>query len=200
MIVRVSRNSLGGCLDLGCRDMNHADRSIYTLGHSRHPIERFVALAEGAPIELIVDVRGQPFSRFNPQFNRERFRAALESAGVGYLWLGETLSGRPTDPRFRDADGGVDWGAVRVWPAFQADIGRVADKAGEARLALVCAEEDPRKCHRRFLLTPPLIEKGLTVLHVRGDGRIETEEEVGARDRLKRDRAQLDLFEANGER
>ena len=172
--------------------------TIWTLGHSRHPIEHFAGLARRHGIELIVDVRGQPFSRFNPQFNRERFRAALAAAGIDYLWLGETLSGRPADPRFRDPGGEVDWAAVRAWPAFQAEIARIHAAAADRRLAMVCAEEDPLRCHRRFLLTPELLARGAEVRHIRGDGRIETEHEVAERARPKRSRHQPDLFEGSG--
>ncbi len=170
-------------------------RTLWTLGHSRHPIARFVELARRHDVALIVDVRGQPYSRFNPQFNRERFRAALEASGIAYAWFGETLSGRPSASGLRDADGAPDWDAVRAWPAFQADIDAVYDRAGSRRLALVCAEEDPRRCHRRFLLVPPLRAKGARVLHIRGDGRIEDEATVAARDRPKRDGRQPDLFD-----
>ena len=174
------------------------ERTVYTLGHSRHSIERFIGLAERHAVALIADVRGQPFSRFNPQFNRERLREALAAAGIDYLWLGETLSGRPADPGFRDRAGAVDWPAVRAWPAFQADIARIDAAARECRLALVCAEEDPVGCHRRFLLTPELLARGAEVRHIRGDGRIETEHEVAERARPKRSRHQPDLFEGSG--
>ena len=74
-------------------------------------------------------------------------------------------------------------------------IEAVRDRARTRRLALVCAEEDPLHCHRRFLLTPPLQAKGARVLHIRGDGRVEDEATVAARDRPKRAKRQADLFE-----
>ena len=169
-------------------------RPIWTLGHSRHPIEYFIELSHTHDIALIVDVRGQPFSRFNPQFNYLRFRGALEVAGVGYAWYGETLAGRPTASGLRDAEGNVDWDAVRAWPAFKVDVEAVYDRAAAGRIALVCAEEDPLRCHRRFLLTPELQARGAKILHIRGDGRIEDEAAVVARDQPKRDRRQRDLF------
>jgi uncharacterized protein (DUF488 family) len=64
--------------------------------------------------------------------------------------------------------------------------------AGGTSLALVCAEEDPLHCHRRFLLTPPLERLGAEIIHVRGDGRVETEAEVRARE--KPSARQKDLF------
>lgn len=166
---------------------------VRTLGHSRHAIADFVALARSQHIETIVDVRGQPFSRFNPQFNRERFAASLAEAGIGYVWEGERLSGRPKDRKFYAPDGSVDWAALHDWPDLAAGIEAVLERARSERIALVCAEEDPLRCHRRFLLTPPLIGRGAEIVHVRGDGRTETEAEVAAREKGPAPR-QPDLF------
>ncbi len=171
--------------------------TIYTLGHSRHAIEAFVGLASGHGITLIVDVRGQPFSRFNPQFNRERFKEALAGHGVEYLWYGDRLSGRPKEPEFHGADGKVLWDELRRWPALHEALAEVIEHAAGAGLALVCAEEDPMRCHRRFLLTPPLVERGARVLHIRGDGRIEPEQDLRDAEQAAAvaSAAQLNLFD-----
>jgi uncharacterized protein (DUF488 family) len=167
---------------------------IHTLGHSRHSVADFAALAKKHGVETVVDVRGQPWSRFNPQFNREPFCEALAAEGLGYRWEGECLSGRPQDRRFYRDDGKVDWAAVRAWPDFHAALDGVTELAGRERLALVCAEEDPLQCHRRFLLTPPLIDRKAAVLHIRKTGEIETEAET-ARRAAGTDARQTDLFD-----
>ena len=68
---------------------------LYTVGHSNHPIGRFIELINAAGIELIVDVRSVPFSRFAPQFNRAALEKSLASARIGYHYLGDLLGGRP---------------------------------------------------------------------------------------------------------
>ncbi len=156
---------------------------VLTLGHSRHAIADFVALARSRGTGTVVDVRGQPFSRFNPQYNRAAFASSLAAAGIAYRWEGERLSGRPRDRAFYSPDGSVDWAALRAWRGLSDGIDDVLALARTARIALVCAEEDPLRCHRRFLLTPPLIGRGVRVLHVRGDGTAETEAEAAARER-----------------
>ena len=167
--------------------------TIYTLGHSRHSFDDFAALAKRHSVDMIVDVRGQPWSRFNPQFNRETFQAALEDAGLGYRWEGERLSGRPVDRRFYKSDGKVDWPALRQWPALGAGLDDIRALAGNTHIALVCAEEDPLRCHRRVLLTGPLIERGASVVHIRKTGDTETEDFVTARE-TGSDPRQIDLF------
>jgi uncharacterized protein (DUF488 family) len=164
---------------------------IHTLGHSRHSIEHFIDLAKRHGVALIVDVRGQPFSRFNPQFNRERFRAALAAAGIAYEWRGEALSGRPKAREFYGPDGEVLWDKLRDWSELHAGLDEVVRLACRGPLALVCAEEDPLHCHRRFLLTPPLERLGADVVHIRGDGRSEREADVRAREKPRRRQKEL---------
>ena len=168
--------------------------SLYTIGHSRHAIDTFIDLAENFGISLFIDVRGQPYSRFNPQYNRERFRDALAEHGIDYSWLGDRLSGRPTEAKFYGVDGKVLWHELSRWPALHEGLTEVLERAASERLALVCAEEDPMRCHRRFLLTPPLTERGARVLHIRGDSRLQSEEEMRGTEELAANRAQLNLF------
>jgi uncharacterized protein (DUF488 family) len=165
--------------------------AIYTIGHSNHAWPKFLDLLAQHHIALVVDTRGQPFSRFNPQFNRERLKESLAGSEIDYLWLGDRLSGRPRDPALMGRDGKPDWARVSSSPGFLQGIGQVASLA-EKRVAVLCAEEDPRRCHRRFLLTPPLMGQGLSVLHIRGDGRIEREDDIRAQESVRS--PQLDLF------
>jgi uncharacterized protein (DUF488 family) len=151
---------------------------VYTIGHSRHPWDKFLALLQRHGIQRVVDARSRPFSRFNPHFNRDRMKAALAAAGIAYDWRGEALGGRPTDPRFLGSDGALDREALWGWDVLQTGLEEVASRASAERQALLCAEENPMTCHRRSLLTPPLLKRGLDVLHIRGDGRIEPEREL----------------------
>ncbi len=161
---------------------------LYTIGHSRHPIGRFVALLAGHRIARVVDARSRPFSRFNPQFNRERLARALEAAGIAYDWQGAALGGRPEDSAFVLADGALDREAMWRWEKLVAALDAVAAAAREAPVALLCAEEDPLRCHRRTLLTPPMAARGFAIFHIRGDGRLEPEGALAD--------PQADLFDA----
>ena len=66
---------------------------IRTIGHSNHPIERFVDLLKNAGVKLLVDVRSMPYSRRFPQFSRERLQKSLATTGIDYVWQGEALGG-----------------------------------------------------------------------------------------------------------
>ncbi len=168
---------------------------LYTVGHSRHPMDAFIALLKQNQIERVVDVRGQPYSRHNSQFNREPLAGCLEAAGIDYTWNGKHLSGRPHEARYYGPRGEVLWDKLRTRPEFHAALDLLAAEAQSRRLALVCAEEDPMRCHRRFLLTPPLSQRGLEVLHLRGDGRTEPESVLLERESEAKTCRQQDLFE-----
>ncbi|MGD9537921.1 MAG: DUF488 family protein [Alphaproteobacteria bacterium] len=146
--------------------------TIHTIGHSKHPIARFVSLLKDAGIEALVDVRSHPGSRFNPQFNRTALARALGEAGIDYRHLGDALGGKPQRPALLDASGKPDYAKMRSTPEFRAGIDALIEAAHEATTAIMCAEEDPARCHRTLLVTPALIARGVEVRHLRGDGRI----------------------------
>jgi uncharacterized protein (DUF488 family) len=153
--------------------------TIWTVGHSRHELPALLGVLRGPGIEVVADIRSQPFSRYNPQFNRERFGAALQAAGLSYLFLGAELGGRPPEPEFYDSDGHVRYGALARTDRFNAGLGQLLAESDRRRVAMLCSEEDPRRCHRRLLVTRVLTARGVPVLHIRGDGRVVREEDLG---------------------
>jgi uncharacterized protein (DUF488 family) len=153
--------------------------TIWTVGHSRHELPALLAVLHGPGIELVADIRSQPFSRYNPQFNRERFGATLTEVGLGYLFLGAELGGRPPEPEFYDGAGHVRYSALAQTERFNAGLRRLLTESGWQRVAMLCSEEDPRRCHRRLLVTRVLTARGIPVRHIRGDGSVIREEDLG---------------------
>lgn len=78
--------------------MRSTDGSVLTIGHSTHPLEVFVGLLQQYDVTSVADVRGTPYSRFNPQFNREPLAERLAAHGIAYAFLGVELGGRTDDP------------------------------------------------------------------------------------------------------
>lgn len=145
-------------------------RPIRTIGHSNHPIERFVGLLRAGGVERLVDVRSMPWSRRWPQFGRERLAKSLAEAGIAYAWEGEALGGKPK------AGGGYDTLAAR--PAFQQTIDRLIDHGASTTLCLMCAEKDPLDCHRTVLVSRHLAERGASVEHLLADGTMKPHAEI----------------------
>lgn len=154
------------------------DAEIWTVGHSTHEIPAFVALLRQHQIEVVTDVRTYPASRHNPQFNRSSLGSSLRDADIGYVFLGEELGGRPPEPELYDARGRVLYREVAKSGRFAAGLDRLLSGASTYRVAILCSEENPVRCHRRMLVTPALAGRGITVHHIRGDGSIVSEADL----------------------
>lgn len=149
---------------------------VYTIGHSNHPIEKFLDLLKEHRIEVLVDTRSHPYSRFAPHFNVRELKASLAPACIKYLFLGKELGGRPEGEEFYDEEGRVDYRLVAHTPVFNEGISRLESGLQRYRIALLCSEEDPSGCHRRLLVGRILAERGVEVRHIRGDGGVQPEE------------------------
>ena len=148
---------------------------VLTIGHSNHPLDRFLDLLALHGVEVLADVRTTPRSGYSPHFDQAPLRRALAGAGVRYLFLGDSLGGRPSDPACYDPDGHVRYDRVAATPLFAKGIERVLVGAAEFRVALMCGEEDPTDCHRRLLVSRVLAQRGVATSHIRGDGRLQDE-------------------------
>ena len=154
--------------------------SFFTIGHSNHEFSAWLALLRRHAVKVVVDTRSSPYSKYVPQFDKELMQRSLEQAGIRYLFLGAELGGRPANPGYYDAKGRVLYSRLRDDARFQAGIARLENGMERYRVALVCGEEDPAHCHRRLLIGRVLIERGHTMQHIRGDGRLESDETVAA--------------------
>ncbi len=171
---------------------------IYTIGHSTHSVEKFIELLTAHGITAVADVRSHPHSRFNPQFNQEPLRADLKKARMAYVFLGRELGARSLD---QDCyiDGQVCYDRLARMPRFKEGLNRIAQGAKEYRIALMCAEKDPLTCHRAILIGRRLVERGIGILHILEDGRIESHEEALARLLGELGLDHLDLFRSRDE-
>jgi hypothetical protein len=155
-----------------------APLTIFTIGHSNHAAESFLALLRDHRLETLVDVRSAPYSRFRPHFSRGALSDSLDDAGIRYIWAGSALGGHPDDPAFyRDGivrRGNVDYRALARQLSYQDGVRQLLVDAADGPVVVMCSEEDPRRCYRHHLLEPSLRELGVVVLHIRGDGRLET--------------------------
>ena len=155
--------------------MSATGNSIFTIGHSTHSAEAFLALLRQHDVEVVADVRSSPFSRFNPQFNRLPLEQFLEANGIRYVFLGKELGARSDDRSCYD-HGRVQYSRLAQTALFQSGLDRVLQGAAKYRVALMCAEKEPLECHRTLLVTKALAARGQKVLHIHADGRLETHE------------------------
>src|SRR5262249_20027748 len=121
--------------------MNNSSQRLFSVGHSNHEQERFVALLREAGITAIADVRSRPYSQRLPHCNREGRRGGLWEADIASAFRGAALGGRPGLPSLYDADGRVDYERVRATAAFQQGLDRLCRATEEYRVAMMCSEE-----------------------------------------------------------
>ena len=135
------------------------------------------ALLEQHSVDAIADVRSVPYSRWQPQYNREDLTEALKAQGIAYVFLGKELGARSDDPQCYE-NGRVQYRSLAETPLFQSGIERIRDGSRHRRIALMCAEKDPLDCHRTILVARELVASGMDVTHILEDGSLEPHDET----------------------
>ncbi|MHB8425563.1 MAG: DUF488 domain-containing protein [Gammaproteobacteria bacterium] len=147
---------------------------IFTSGHSTHPLDEFVGLLTQNGINRLVDVRSVPRSRHNPQFNAASLPESLQNAGIGYTHLSE-LGGlrkaRGDSPNMGWRNAGFrGYADYMQTPDFAHGLDQLIEAAHKQRIAIMCAEAVPWRCHRS-LIADALTVRGIEVRHIMGPGK-----------------------------
>src|SRR6185503_9295913 len=143
--------------------------TVWTVGHSTRSEEEFVQILKAHGVQVLVDVRSFPGSRRYPQFNREALSESLVKAGIEYkheLRLGGRRTPRADshNTAWRNVQfrGYADHMETEV---FRKGVEDLLELAGDARVAVMCAEAVWWRCHRG-LLADYLKANGHTVIHI----------------------------------
>jgi uncharacterized protein (DUF488 family) len=171
---------------------------VYTIGHSTHSTEKLIELLAAHRITAIADVRSQPYSHINPQFNRESLRADLKAAGIAYVFLGRELGARAED-RSCHVEGKVQYDLLARTALFHEGLTRITQGMNSHRIALMCAEKDPLTCHRAILVCRHLAARGIGAQHILEDGRLESHDDALTRLLAELGIAERDLFRSRDE-
>jgi uncharacterized protein (DUF488 family) len=154
--------------------------TVYTIGHSTHPLSRLLELLRGARIRCLADVRSVPRSRRVPQFNRESLAQDLPAAGIDYLCIPELGGWRSPEPGSH-ANAGWRNRSFRGYAdhmrsdEFADGLARLTEAAASAPTAVMCAEAAWWRCHRR-LVADALVARGWEVCHIGPEGRLSRHE------------------------
>ena len=155
------------------------DNAVYTIGHSNDLPDTFVRLLTEAEVEVLVDVRSNPGSLWASYANPHDLKQILKAPGIQYLYLGSMLGGRPSDPDcYNSQTGKVDYQAMQNKESFKRGVNRLLQAVKKYRICVMCAEENPSSCHRNLLVGDALRREGVQILHIRGTGQIQTDEEL----------------------
>lgn len=155
-----------------------AKNPIYTIGYGNRSIEEFIKLLQQYEIQYLVDVRSHPYSRFNPDFSKAVLEKRLRQSGIGYMFMGGTLGGRPNDDTCYE-NGKVKYEKVNEKPFYQESIKRLQIAfEKQFRVALMCSEMKPQECHRAKLIGNTLVQWHIDVAHIDETGEAKTQEMI----------------------
>jgi uncharacterized protein (DUF488 family) len=142
---------------------------VLTIGHSTRILDEFIKILQAHRATLVVDIRTVPRSRRNPQFNKETIPESLKEAGIGYMHMPglgglrhPTRDSQNTGWRNASFRGFADYMQTEE---FEETIKALIQLAEKERIALMCAESLPWRCHRS-LIADALIVRGIKVEHI----------------------------------
>lgn len=137
---------------------------IYSIGHSNKSRDEFIKELKAWQVKTLVDVRSKPYSRFLPHFRKENLKETLENEGIRYWFCGKKLGGYPNDETVFKK-GKPDYRTIMKKEWFKEGLNEVMEPKHHPA-ALMCAEKDPLKCHRFYLISEALREEGIEVFHI----------------------------------
>lgn len=145
------------------------DTTIFTVGHSTHPIEEFIGILKAHGIKKLIDVRTVPKSRHNPQFNADALAASVRASGITYRRM-ESLGGlRHTT---KDSPNGAwrnasfrGYADYMQTEEFAAAVEQLMERGRHSDAAIMCAEAVPWRCHRS-LIGDALLVRNVSVLDI----------------------------------
>ena len=155
---------------------------VFTIGHSTHTIINFIKLLNRYSIPLVYDVRSQPYSKYNSQFNKDSVKKALLESRIEYLFLGEELGGRSKNTSCYNDKGKLQYHLLAQEPLFNKGLEKIIVEVKKRNIALMCSEGDPLKCHRTILVCRQLYQKlhfsKNNIQHILSDGSLQTNTEM----------------------
>lgn len=154
-------------------------KAIYTIGHGTRKASDFLKILKSYGIAYLIDVRTQPFSKFSPQFNQPELKSFLERNGITYVFMGENIGGRPSDPSCYDEEGKVDYEKVKTKDFFKKGIERLKMAyQKDIPIAVMCSESKPSECHRSKLIGRVLYSEQIFLKHIDENNKIKSQADV----------------------
>ena len=143
---------------------------IYTIGYGSRSIVEFIKVLHRHEIVYLIDVRSAPYSRYKPEFSKAALAKELEQHSIRYVFMGDTLGGRPDDETCY-VNGRLDYEKVKERKYYQHGIERLHTAfLQQQSVALMCSEGKPEECHRCKLIGATLITQEIPVIHIDENG------------------------------
>ena len=155
---------------------------IYTIGHSTHPSEEFFQMLKDNKIDILVDVRSVPYSKYAPQFNQENIKENTDNMSITYAHEPEAFGARQLDKELYNSKGYLDFDKVRNRTVFKHKVAEYAEKMREGKnVAFMCSEKDPIDCHRAIMVGRGFALQDVPVEHIMSDGKVISQDDLDKR-------------------
>jgi uncharacterized protein (DUF488 family) len=166
---------------------------LYTIGHGNRKLEEFLFILKDFKIDYLIDIRSMPYSKFNPHYNQNELKSFLEANSITYVFMGDTIGGRPKDKSCYDDEGKVDYEIVKQKDFFQNGMDRLKTAYSKnIHLVLMCSESKPCECHRSKLIGKVLDLEQISLKHIDENGKLKAQKNVIAE--LNKGLSEIDLF------
>jgi uncharacterized protein (DUF488 family) len=164
---------------------------FFSIGHSNHSLEDFIKLIQLHQVQLLVDVRSSPYCKYTTWFNKNELAKAVQENNIEYLYLGKGLGGYPSNPKYITLTGKIDYKKYAQSKEYLNALQFLIEEGIGKKVAIMCAEADPRQCHRHMLITRSLLEKDIEIAHILADGTLD----YPTLEEFNQEIEQLSLFE-----
>ena len=151
---------------------------IYTIGYGSRSIAELIEVLHQHEIAYLIDVRSAPYSRYKPEFSKAPLANELEQHGIRYVFMGDTLGGRPDDETCY-VNGKIDYEKVKAMEFYQHGIQRLHSAFSQQQsIALMCSEGKPEDCHRCKLIGATLTTQNIPIIHIDENDKHLTQEQI----------------------
>lgn len=153
-------------------------KTLLTIGYGNRKLSEFTQLLLSNEIEFLIDIRSNPYSRFRKEFNKSHLDEYLREKGITYIFMGDLLGGKPKNPKLYSEEK-LDYEKVKCDPFYKEGISKLKQALkNNFRVTVMCAELDPRQCHRYTLVGNSIFEEGFDVNHFEKDGALITHQDL----------------------
>lgn len=153
--------------------------SLFSIGHGNKKIEDFINEIKSLNINILIDIRSKPYSKWSPQFNKEQLEKSLINSGIKYFYMGDTLGGLPSDVSCYDYKGKVIYDIIKDKNFFKEGLEKLIianDK--KLRTVIMCSEANPEECHRTKLIGQELLKRKISLNHIISLNKTKSQETV----------------------
>lgn len=176
--------------------------TIYTIGYSGFNIDAFINTLKRYCVNVLVDVRSNPYSAHYPEYNKEHLERILRINGIFYRNYSKEFGAQQKELTFFSPEGFLDFEAFVKSDVFCEGINKLEKgMQQDYTFALMCAEKNPVNCHRSIMISRVFHEAGHTVIHLLPDNKTVTQHELEEfiLNQYYPNRTQISIFESNDE-